>query len=59
TPSFSTRPCLPSGLNGVSPRIISAGHKPASQQRRNPGMSANVLRVGVCRRTPPDPSSPR
>ncbi|WP_208022848.1 hypothetical protein, partial [Mycobacterium marinum] len=31
-----TRPCLPSGLNGVSPRIISAGHKPASQQRRNP-----------------------
>ncbi|WP_261901266.1 MMPL family transporter, partial [Mycobacterium marinum] len=36
--SFSTRPCLPSGLNGVSPRIISAGHKPASQQRRNPAL---------------------
>ncbi|WP_261864075.1 Lrp/AsnC ligand binding domain-containing protein, partial [Mycobacterium marinum] len=44
TPSFSTRPCLPSGLNGVSPRIISAGHKPASQQRRNPGVP-EVLEV--------------
>ncbi|WP_261901032.1 hypothetical protein, partial [Mycobacterium marinum] len=46
TPSFSTRPCLPSGLNGVSPRIISAGHKPASQQRRNPG-TCGVPLIGL------------
>ncbi|WP_261890406.1 phospholipase C, partial [Mycobacterium marinum] len=39
-------PCLPSGLNGVSPRIISAGHKPASQQRRNPARGPNG--VGEC-----------
>ncbi|WP_261878932.1 hypothetical protein, partial [Mycobacterium marinum] len=36
-------PCLPSGLNGVSPRIISAGHKPASQQRRNPGSNPDLV----------------